>query len=359
MTLLKTLVSTAYKQKDTVTRFLTGFFPSLPQYKFPGAKIQIDSVRGNEDYAVDVTPNAGGRGNKANIFTTKTYSPPAYDENTYITAEELNDRLPGSSVNDLPAYTMDFADLIMDKITILRNKIVRAIELQSRDGLVTGKIILINGDEIDFKQKASHQYSTPTAWTNSAADPFNDFEIVGDRVRKDASREIVDAVFGSAALSKFLNNANVKEQGDLKQIERIAMTSPIADDEGAKFHGQFSAGSYKINVWTYPQFVGVPLGFGLPNEGTKVPYIPTDKIIVLPSAPDFRLYFAGIPVLSSQVSAELQGFTGLTRVPAMEQADMIPYFRLDEKAKSILVGIESRPVAIPVAIDEAIIITVT
>ncbi len=43
----------------------------------------------------------------------------------------------------------------------------------------------------------------------------------------------------------------------------------------------------------------------------------------------------------------------------MAQAEMLPYFRLDERAKSILIGIESRPVAIPVAIDEVIIITVT
>lgn len=360
MSLLKRLMTAAFRQTDIVTRFLTDMFKSPEQYKFRGEEVQIDAVRGKEEYAIDVAPYAGGRANKANIFTTKVYKPPAYDEYIYLTAERLNKRLPGKSPYDIAEnYAMDITDLIVEDQILIRDKIHRAIELQCRDALVNGKITLINGDIIDFKQKSTHQYSTPTPWTSSTADPFNDFTVVGSRVRADASKAIVDAFFGETALQKFLNNDNVKQAGDIKMIERLAITSPMARQEGADYHGTFSAGSYKINIWTYPQVVGIPLGFSLPNEGTKVPYIPTDRIVILPAEPDFRLYYAGIPSLTDRISPELRGITGLDAMPSIETGDMIPYFRLDKEAEAIKIGVKSRPLAIPVGIDEAIIITVT
>jgi hypothetical protein len=139
----------------------------------------------------------------------------------------------------------------------------------------------------------------------------------------------------------------------------MAITSPMSREEGAEYHGTFSAGSYKINAWTYPQFVGVPLGFGLPNEGTKVPYLPDDKIIVLPTMPDFRLFYAGIPSLTDNVSAEIRDITGLGQFPVMEAIDLLPYFLLDYEHQSIKVGVKSRPLPVPVGIDQFAIITVT
>jgi hypothetical protein len=357
--LVRKLMSDAFREEPKPTRFLTGFFKSPPEFRFDGEEVEIDAIRGKEEFAIDVAPNSGGRANKANIFTTKKYKPPGYDEYTYITAEMLQKRLPGRTAYDLSSYSVTLADLLVNNQVMLRDKIIRAIELQSRDGLLNGKIVLINGDEIDFNQKASHQFPTPLAWTNSLADPLADFAAVGNIVRKDGVVAITDAIFGEAALSKFLNNANVIARGDLKQIELFAIASPIARDDGAAFHGQFTAGSYKINIWSYPQFVRVPLGFGLPNEGTKVPYIPTDKIFVLPTVPDFRLYFAGVPSLTNRISPELMGVTGLDRLPSIEKIDMLPYFRLDQDADSVRVGVRSRPVAIPVGIDQFAIITVT
>ncbi len=356
MPLLKTLVGAAFKQRDRVTKFLSGLFKSPPMNKFPGAEVQIDAVRGKEEYAIDVAPNSGSRGNKANIYTTKKYAPPSFDESIFATAAELNSVLPGRSQNDMTSYTMDLADLIVERQTLIREKIERAIEVQSRDAMILGKVILINGDEIDYKQKASHQFSIPVAWTSSTAFPTNDFSTVGGIIRKDSSRELRDAIFGETALQQFLDNDNFQKKGDLKMIERIALTSPMAMEEGATFHGQFSAGSYRINVWTYPQVVGIPTGFGLPNEGTKQPYIPTDKIICLPADPDFRLYFAGVATLIS-ASPEVAGLTGFNEMPAMETADIVPYFNLDRRARALEIGVRSNPLAAPVGIDEFVIMT--
>lgn len=354
--LVKKLMARAFKEEELPTRFLSNKFVSTDRDKFAGEEVKIDAIRGKEEYAIDVTPYSGGRSNAATKFTRKTYSPPAYNEHTYLTAEELNKVQPGKTEYELAS---DIADILLRDQILLRNKIIRAIELLCRDSLVFGQITLINGDVIDFHQKANLQYSTPVAWTNSTANPLNDFSVVGQRVRQFGVKNIADAVFGDAALQKFLNNDIIKSKGDLRQIDRMAITSPMAQEEGAEFHGTFSAGSYKINIWTYPQFVGVPLGFSLPNEGTKVPYLPDDKIIVLPVMPDFRLFYAGIPSLTDNVSAELRAITGLPEFPVMEAIDLLPYFILDREHQSIKVGVKSRPLPVPVGIDQFAIITVT
>jgi len=353
--LIKKFMASAFRQEPDPTSFLSDMFMTTERDIFEGEVVEIDSVRGNEEYAVDVTPYSSGRGNQVTLFTRKEYTPPAYDELTYLTVKELGKVQPGKTEYQL---TSDFANLVVDRQIPLRNKILRGREMLCRDALFLGKITLINGDVIDFKQKASHQYVVPLAWTNSTANPLNDFSIVGDRVRKNGKKTIADAVFGRQSIQDFLNNDIVKAQADLKQIERFAMTSPLAEQDGSKYHGTFSADDYKINVWTYPQFVTVPTGFSLPNEGTDVPYIPTDKIVVLADAPDFRLFYAANPVLVP-ASPQLAEFTGLSRMPAMARGKMRPYFYLDEEECSLKIGVKSRQLPVPVGIDQFAIMTTT
>lgn len=357
--LVKTLIDAAFKQINRPTSFLRSLFRSPPENQFRGVKIEIDSVRGKDEYAIDVIRHAGGRANKATVFTRKEYPPPMYDEYSSIPASELDKVQPGSTVYDLPDYAGGLADILLKEVMFNSDKIERATELLCRDALVLGKITLKNGDIIDFKQKASHQFSTPIAWTASTADPFADFSEVAFRVHRDSGRAIGDAIFGAVALAKFLNNENVKESGDLRRIERISVTSPLAPVEGAVHHGIFTAGNYAVNIWAYPEQVRVPMGFGLPNEGDKVPYIPDDKIIVIPLEPDFRLYYAGIPVISDNVSDQFRSLTGLPEVPTMEMGKILPYFTLDKNGLSIKAGARSAPLPVPVDIDSVIIITVT
>lgn len=353
--LVKKYMAAAFRQEPEPTDFISGMFSTTERDIFEGEVVEIDSVRGEEEYSIDVTPYSGGRGNAVTLFTRKEYAPPAYDEFTYLTVKELGTVQPGKTEYQL---TSDFANLIVDRQIPLRNKILRGREMICRDALFLGKITLINGDAIDFKQKTSHQYTIPLAWTNSTATPLNDFGIVGDRVRKNGIKPITDALFGRQSLQDFLGNAQVKAQADLRQIERFAMTSPVAQQDGSKYHGTFTAEDYDLNVWTYPQFVKVPMGFNLPNEGTKVPYIPADKILVLGEMPDFRLLYAANPVLVP-TSLELAAFSGLPRMPALERGEMQPYFYLDEEECSLKIGVKSRPMPVPVGIDQFAVITTT
>lgn len=354
--LVKKYMAAAFRELDMPTLFLTGFFPSGDRDKFAGEEVEIDSVRGNEEYAIDVIPYTGGRGNKSTIFTRKKWAPPAYDEYDYITAQDLTKVQPGRTEYEL---TKDLANIIVDKQKVLRNKIWRAKELLCRDALILGKITLINGDVIDFKQRAELQYTTPAAWTNTTTDALSDFGVMGGRIRKYGVKALKDAIFGETALTKFLNNEAVKSQADIKKYDRAAITSPIANQDGAEYHGTVSAGSYNFNIWSYPQVVGIPIGFNLPNEGTKQPYIPADKVICLGNDPDFRLFYAANAILAENTSAELMSLTGLPMMPALVLGEMLPYFFLDQEHMAIKFGVKSRPLPVPVGIDQFGIITVT
>jgi len=358
MAAVKTLFSAAFRATIPATRFLQKMFMSPDEYVFPGEKVQIDIIRTEEEFAVNVALYKGGRGNSFDLFTDKEYTPPMFDEYAYITAATLNKRLPGRTIYDLsPGYEQDFADLLMEYASALRAKIIRAKEIYARDALYFGEITLVNGDVIDFNLKADHIYITPVSWT-STSDPFADFAVLGGRIRRDSGRAIIDAIAGETAIQKFLNNDAVKASADLKQIERMSITSPMAREEGSTYHGTFSANDYKINLWTYSQYHKVPEGFGFPNEGTRQPYIPTDRICVLPTNPDFRLYYGGVPVLSD-VSPDLRGVLSMDQIPALERGRMLPYIYLDRDKMSVKVGVRSRPLPIPVEIDGYGVLVVT
>lgn len=356
----KTLLSEAFRQITPPTRFLQNIIYKTPdEYVTQAAAIQIDKIRGFEEYAIDIAPGSGGRPNDFNKFTDKEYVPPMFDEYAYLTAETLQKRMPGRTKYDIGSYTRDFADLALEYLVGLRDKVTRAIEIQCRDGLFYGKITLVNGDIIDFKMKATHIYDTPTVWTNSAADPMLDFATLGGRMRSDGGREPVDAIGGRVAVSKFLNNQNVKESAKLEQIERAAITSPIAREEGSKYHGTFSAEDYKINLWTYPQTHRVPEGFNLLNEGTNQPYIPDDRFVLLPADPECRLYYAGVPTLAEIDDAALMSLLGMGEIPTLSAGKVVPYANLDREKLAIKVGVRSRPLAIPVEVDGIGVLVVT
>jgi hypothetical protein len=117
-----------------------------------------------------------------------------------------------------------------------------------------------------------------------------------------------------------------------------------------------SAGSYKFQVWTYPQFYEVPTatelgGITLPNAGTIVPYIPEDKVIVLPSSDriDLKLLYGGIPEVVNRNDPRIASPDGLS--VANTRASFLPYKLVDQKAVSVNVGVRSAPLCVPRQID--------
>lgn len=352
-TLEKRTMLAAFKQKKAPTSFLAGWFRTTERDIFLSTKAVIDIKRNEENIAIDVVRGTGGRLNNNKRFTTKEYTPPMYDEFTAYNGDELNKRMPGELEYSNPDYIASLIAILTDDQVENQQTILRAIELQAAQTLFTGGVTLINNDSLDFKQKATHNFAAAIVWSNTSADPINDFITAADLNRKDGKTDSQVAIFGESAWKNFLaRKTGANSPFDIKNVTLADIRQPVKNANGAVFHGTFTAGSYTFQAWTYPQYYMVPTGFGLANEGTLVPYVPTDKVAVLPMSDmiDLRLVFAGIPQLVTVNDPRLQSL-GIVQVPTNIRADFHPYAVIDSEAKCMKAGVNSAPLCVPTQID--------
>ena len=347
----------AFKQKKSPSMFLTGFFQSPEQNKFKSRKVVIDVKRNEEMIAVDVIRGSGGRLNINKRFTTKEYIPPMYDEYTSLFEEELNERMPGRTEYDTDEYIAQAIAIITDDQVENQEIILRAIEKQASDMFFTGTVVLLNNDTIDFKQKATHQINAATVWSDSDnALPLDDLAGAAEVNRKDGKVDSDIIVMGEQALQEFFATAQVKDSANFRRINIMDIMPPSINVDGAAFHGQLTVGAYNMQLWTYPQFYYVPMGYSLPNEGTLVPFVPTDKVLVTSSMIRMDLVYAGIPEVVNRVSPELAAM-GITGIPVNIPADFHPYGFTDDERTNIKAGVRSAPLCIPTQIDGYSVIT--
>jgi hypothetical protein len=118
-----------------------------------------------------------------------------------------------------------------------------------------------------------------------------------------------------------------------------AVRPPQRDSVGATLHGQLSAGSYKFNLWAYPEFYDNA-------NGDSTPYLNSKKVIVLPEAPKFNMSFAAVPKLITQAGPQTVG------------AYTVKEF-VDERKTTHDIEISSAGVPIPVAVDQIYTMQVT
>jgi hypothetical protein len=230
---------------------------------------------------------------------------------------------------------------------------LQAAQIFFNGGIVT----LQNADNVDYKQKTSHNFNVGTNWSNSAATPWSDLAAACQLNREDGKVAVGEfvAVFGETAWENYLTRS--EGRNDVLNVKLDDISPPVMNTEGAAFHGIITAGSYRLQAWTYPQVYEVPTaadlgGLTLPNAGTLQPFVPADHVLVVPpsNAIDLRLVFAGIPRVVPAVDPGLIAM-GLTRVPQGMAGDFHPYTYVDDKKATLEVGVQSAPLAIPTQID--------
>jgi hypothetical protein len=344
----------AFKQKASPALY---FASKAKKTITKAAKFEIDVVRGRETYAVDIVMGGGSRSNDKSRFTTKEYTPLFYNESYEITAMELQNRIPGMTVYQ--AASMDYSDdlvaLITDKQQCIQDKIVRAIELQARDALFDGQISPIGQKDttIDFKKKTAHNVAPSKKWSASDGVPLTDIQAGADLCRENGLVDDMtfELTVADNVVEVLLANAQFSDKANLRHIQNVDMGMPRPEKKGATFHGYFSAGPYTIELWSYPQRYEIPEGFGLDDEGTKAPYIPNGKAILMPkNGIRFDLVYGGVPVVSNQVDPSLAAL-GLNGSLGIAEADFLPYAYLDFRKECISAGIKSNPLFIPHQID--------
>ena len=355
---LRTSMAEVFKKKANPTMFLSSRFQTPERNIFPTVKVEMDIKRSGEPIAVDVVRGTGGRLNYNKTFSNKEYFPPVYDEYSNINQNEsLLYRLAGKTEYD-DVTMADIIDSITDDLVLLDDKIKRAEEYQAALVMFNdAQITLVNGDTIDFKQKATHRDTPSPVWSNASGDPDADLQAMCDINRKDGLGTSKDVIFGSTAWSLYQANAKIIAKTNFRRVDQINIRPPVLNSEGANFHGWITVGDYELRVWTYPQFYFVPTGFSLPNEGTKVPYVPASKVWVGSFEARFDLLYAGMEKLVTADPRLAQ--IGISNIPVTTRGKRHIYGAVDKFGSNAVYGVKSSFVAVPTDIDSYSILTVS
>ncbi len=346
-----------FKKKANPTMFLSSRFQSPDSNKSDTVEIVFDIKRNDEDVSVDIVRGTGGRNNVNKRFTTKTYTPPVYDEFANYDENERLQRAIGKTEYDENTMA-DVIAAITDDQVVMQDKIIRAIELQAANAMFTGTIPLINNDTVDFKLKSTHEIAPAVDWSHADGVPIDDLGGGALLNRTDGLSFTTDAIFGSDALNLLFNNAQFLAKANVQweKVDNMAFRPPVMNSEGANFHGRLTINDWVINVWTYPQFYKVPTGYGLANEGTKVPYVPTDKVWLGSFNARFDLLYAGIAKL---VTADPRlASIGITNIPQVMKGDFHIYGAVDQLGSNVIYGVKSAPLCVLTDVDSFCIFTV-
>jgi len=319
-----------YKERPVVKSFLRSFFPEV----YKGTKyVSIEVERGFEKVAVDVLRGTEGNRNEFGKSTQKIFEPPYYKEYFDMTQLDLYDVLMGQQMISEVQYGEMLAQ-VSEKLGMLQAKIERSYELLCSQTLTTGIITTNSGDNIDFKRKADSlvDYSG-SPWTG-ANSPYEDLETGCNFLRQvgKAQGGVFNAILGSSALNALLNNSVFLTRQNLFNMALDAVRPPQRDSVGATLHGQLSVGSYKVNLWAYPEYHD-------DSAGVSTAYVDPKKVILLPEAPRFTMSFAAVPRLITSAGQQAVG------------AFTVKEF-MDEAKESHNISIASAGIPIPVAVDQ-------
>lgn len=324
------------------TSFLRSFFPSEQAFV---RYLSIQVERNYENVAVDVMRGTEGNRNNFSKSTEKVLDPPLYEEYFDMTEIDLYDRLFGSTSITDGVYTQ-LVQTVARRLNQIREKIERAIEIQCAQVLQVGTTTLVNQTSINWQRKAASLVANAAGntWATNTINPFDTLAAGATFLRTvgKSGDTTFNAILGSQALSDLYGNTLFKERVTQNLNNSIdVINAPQRNATGAAYHGQLTAGSWRINLWSYPQFYDV--------AGTSTPYIDPKKVVMIPTTPRFKLGFAAVPQL-------LIGFNGGTNsdinmAPIAAQPFVVDHYP-DVMNTAHKMRIKSAALAIPVAIDQ-------
>lgn len=322
-----------YREMSPVTGFLRSFFEPVESFT---KEVSIEVQRGSEKVAVDVFRHSGGNRNTFDRASEKVFIPPYYDE--YFTANEhrLYDQVIASLGNGNDTLFAQMTIEQSENLMELQKLIERAVEIQAKEVLESGVVTLKSGTNINFGRKAASLVDKGAGnyWNTGTVSPFKDLENGCNFLRQEgkAHGAMFNAIMGSEALELFLNNTIVQNRGDIKSFELDTVIAPVRNSVGASMHGIVSCGSYKVRLWSYPQFFE-------DAAGAMQPYVDPKLVILLPENQIGKESYSAVPQL-------IQGGT----IPQKGRFLVTDY--IDEKHTAHEVHVKSAPLVVPVKIDQ-------
>jgi hypothetical protein len=281
-----------------------------------------------------------GNRNQWSLSTEKIFVPPLYKEYFDATQLDLYDRVLGSQGNAQVPLFAALMNKVADRIGSLQDKIERSFERQCAQVLQTGQVTMFAGTTIDFKRKAASIVDLGGAggYFSANSNVFNQFKAGCDFLRTvgKSGDAVFNAILGSTALTDLLANTTFTGRQNLFNMALDAVAAPTRNATGAAYHGTITAGGYKVQLWSYPQFYDTQVSGTLTSNN----YIDPKKVVLIPTSPRFKLAHAAVPQLIGNIGD----------MPI--QGEYVIGEFIDPRKTSHDFQIESAAIAVPVAVDQ-------
>jgi hypothetical protein len=339
-----------FTQMRSPNGFLSRMFTIKPGGVYNGGKVAIDIQRFGEQVAIAIKKCTGPNLNDFDTFTTKEFEPPAYGEAFPLDVCELVDRMAG--VDPYTAAYTEYASQLVARMAqgfmLIDDKIKRAVELQASQILQTGTLTLTDEEgatvyEIDFSPKATHFPTVTVDWDNASSTKIADLQSLANVIRADGKVDPNRLVFGETALNLFLTDDDVKARLDNRRME-IGEIAPEMVDSGATFYGHVWVGTYRFEMWAYPDT------YTDPATGNPTKYVADDKVIMTSTRTRLDMTSARVP-LPLGPDPRVANLVPGRMTSTTDGFDVTPNVYATPNGKQIMGELESRPLLIPVQID--------
>lgn len=343
-----------YIQQAVPTMFFSGMFRSPIGNFHNSEEVELDIVRGGEEVAVAIQDlSTGPRINSADIYTSKGFKPPVYDEAGALNSHDLLKREAGVNPFEDQGFRITLMSRMFTLMMKIEAKIRRAIELQASQVLQTGTLDLKDKDgntvyTLDFKPKATHFPTAGTAWDQVGANIIGDIRSLGKVIRADGLSRPDTIVFGEEAWETALTDDEFIKRYDIRRIDQGTISPMRLTGEGGEYRGTLEAGNYKYDIWTYDG------RYTDPQTGASTPYMNPTKVIMRDSRGRLDATFGAVPNIGAVLGAQNQ-----VNLPAMPDRfrnteggmDMFTNVYLSPDGKQLFGGVAARPLMQPTAID--------
>jgi hypothetical protein len=335
----------AFEESIPVRSGFSGFFP---EETTPTLEVDVEVQRDNDLIAVDVVRFTEGNKNKFSRVSEHKYIPPFFKEDydfqrdqVYMNTIALGVGLENAQVNAVITQNA------FKNVQKNRDKVIRAIRKQQADVLQTGIVTMVNGDNIDYRRKASSIVDIDVDgdyWSDAAsAKPLTDIRKGMDFLRNvgNSGGSAVNLVMRTAALEAFLNSKEVKEMADIRRIDRVNIGMPQFDGvSGFAFHNMIAAGDFNVNLWTYNE------KYTDANGATQY-YLAENLVVMIPDDFQGKTVFGGLPTMNTTTIGGVS-----VDVPGIVEANYLIRSYSDKRTMSSTIELTSAPLVVPFTIDK-------
>jgi hypothetical protein len=324
-----------------------GFSSWFPRETTPSFYVDIQVQRGTRKIASDVERFTEGQATKSTKVTHNKILPPYYELEYYFNRDEIYMRALEFGALNSPDGNRMIAENALTNLVEQRLMIERSIRKQHADVLQTGVVTLVNGDNIVYRRKAESMVDLVASggvyWSNkTTATPLADIAKGGKflRNRGTATGNVLNYVGRSETIAALMATDDFKANADWRHIDRMNIGMPqFSDSTGFTFNGQFAAGDFRVNLWSYDELYE-------DDNGNDVYYLNQGIVVLLPVNFVGKTVFGALPGMKN---ATVGGAS--TKIPAAIETDYLirPFY--DERTLSSGMKMSSAPVVIPVTID--------